>query len=78
MKNFLKLHSIMAIAAVALVAFCTTHASAANKVVHYVVTDDNVAGANTATFYVAGPGPKLTQKKVVQTCLLYTSPSPRD
>lgn len=67
MKSSLKLYSITAIAAAVLVALSTTHASAATKVVHYVVTDDNVAGANTATFYVAGPGPKLTQKKVVQT-----------
>jgi 6-phosphogluconolactonase (cycloisomerase 2 family) len=67
MKGSLILRSITAIAAAVLVALCTTDASAAGKVVHYVVTDDNVAGANTATFYVAGPGPKLTQKKVVQT-----------
>ncbi len=67
MKSSLKLLSIAAMVAAAVVAFCTTDASAAKKVVHYVVTDDNVAGANTATFYVAGAGPKLTQKKVVQT-----------
>jgi hypothetical protein len=67
MKYSLKLLSIMAIVAAALVAFCATDASAAKKVVHYLVTDDNVAGTNTATFYVAGAGPKLTQKKVVRT-----------
>lgn len=59
MRGFMKL-----ILTLALVAFCAASAFAA---AHYVVTNDDIPSANSATFYTVGAGGKLTLKKTVLT-----------
>lgn len=53
-------------AIVGVVVFWAAGAMAGSNAVHYVITNENAA-LNTATFYVAGPGPTLKQKKIVPT-----------
>jgi len=45
----------------------TAGISAAKSSVHYVITDDDEGGVNTASIYRAGPGPSLTLVKSVET-----------
>ena len=59
MRGFMKL-----ILTLALVALCAASTFAATK---YVVTNDDIPSANTATFYTVGTGGKLTLKKTVAT-----------
>src|SRR5580692_12550480 len=59
MRGFMKL-----ILTLALVALCAASTFAATK---YVVTNDDIPSANTATFYTVGAGGKLTLKKTVAT-----------
>jgi hypothetical protein len=69
MKDFRSLFLCVAVVVAALL--CSSGLFAAGKpVTHYLVTNDDEAGPNTATFYVAGgtaSAPKLTLFKTVQT-----------
>ena len=56
--------SMKLILTLALVALCAASTFAATK---YVVTNDDIPSANTATFYTVGAGGKLTLKKTVAT-----------
>jgi hypothetical protein len=48
-------------------AVCRTPSVAANSNGLFLVTNDDVNGANTATLYVGSAGPNLTQKQVIPT-----------
>jgi 6-phosphogluconolactonase (cycloisomerase 2 family) len=67
MRNFFKPLPLMALMAV-ICGFCPADAGAASR--HYVVTNDDVSGPNTVTFYLAGgttSAPKLIRLKTVKT-----------
>jgi 6-phosphogluconolactonase (cycloisomerase 2 family) len=67
MRNFLQVLAMAALMA-AICGFRPTQAGAATR--HYVVTNDDVNGPNTVTFYLAGgtaSAPKLTRLKTIKT-----------
>jgi 6-phosphogluconolactonase (cycloisomerase 2 family) len=67
MKDFFKAFAMVALMAM-ICGFLSAEAGAATK--HYVVTNDDVSGPNTVTFYLAGgtaSAPKLTRLKTIKT-----------
>jgi hypothetical protein len=65
-RGEMNFHRRLIIAVIAFVV-CRTPSVAANSNVLFLVTNDDVNGANTATLYVGSAGPNLTQKQVIPT-----------